>query len=171
MGTSSPAPTAAALRGDEAQLFRTHHRTLLRLVARDVCARPHVTEDACGSPGSSSSPASPSAPAPWAGCASSPATRRSGSPPTSGAARCSIATILTGAPTEPASARLDAVEALRALAALPPRKRTVLALQVSGRSYQEIGRLLDMTPRTVERQVLRARAAARRGRDGAAWAA
>src|SRR4051812_36421076 len=47
MGPTSPVTPRPALRGDEEHLFRTHHRRLLRLVARDVSARPHVIEDAC----------------------------------------------------------------------------------------------------------------------------
>jgi DNA-directed RNA polymerase specialized sigma24 family protein len=37
----------------------------------------------------------------------------------------------------------------------------VLTLQIAGYRYREIGEQLQMTPRTVERQVLRARAAVR----------
>jgi RNA polymerase sigma factor (sigma-70 family) len=54
-----------------------------------------------------------------------------------------------------------AADALRVLAGLPARKRSVLSLQVSGYSCREIAARLQMTPRTVEREVLRARAAAR----------
>jgi RNA polymerase sigma factor (sigma-70 family) len=58
----------------------------------------------------------------------------------------------------------DAREALALVAALPARKRAVLALQVSGHSYREIAAALGMTERTVERQLLRARATVRRTR-------
>jgi DNA-binding CsgD family transcriptional regulator len=57
---------------------------------------------------------------------------------------------------------LEAREALGLLAALPPRKRAVLALQVSGHSYREMAAEMQMTERTVERQLLRARVAVRR---------
>jgi DNA-directed RNA polymerase specialized sigma24 family protein len=55
----------------------------------------------------------------------------------------------------------DAREALALVAALPARQRAVLTLQVSGRGYREIAARLRMTERTVERHVLRARAAVR----------
>jgi DNA-directed RNA polymerase specialized sigma24 family protein len=44
-------------------------------------------------------------------------------------------------------------------AALPPRKRAVLTLQVSGHSYREMAGEMQISERTIERQVLRARAA------------
>jgi RNA polymerase sigma factor (sigma-70 family) len=56
---------------------------------------------------------------------------------------------------------VEAASALRALAALPARKRAVLTMRVAGYSHREIGDHLQMTPRTVERQMLRARAAVR----------
>lgn len=46
MGPTCPAGSPPPLRGDEAELFRTHHRALLRLVARDIAARAPVIEDA-----------------------------------------------------------------------------------------------------------------------------
>jgi DNA-directed RNA polymerase specialized sigma24 family protein len=48
------------------------------------------------------------------------------------------------------------------VAALPIRKRAALTLQVSGHSHREIAARLDMTERTVERQIRRGRAAVRR---------
>jgi RNA polymerase sigma factor (sigma-70 family) len=58
-------------------------------------------------------------------------------------------------------ANVEALEALGLVAALPPRKRGVLALQVAGHSYRETAAQLGMTERTVQRQLLRARAAVR----------
>jgi DNA-binding NarL/FixJ family response regulator len=58
--------------------------------------------------------------------------------------------------------RVEAREAFGLVAALPPRKRAVLTLQVSGHSYGETAARLGMIERTVERQLLRARAAVRR---------
>jgi DNA-directed RNA polymerase specialized sigma24 family protein len=48
---------------------------------------------------------------------------------------------------------------------LPARKRVVLTLQVLGHSYGEIAAGLGMGQRTVERQLLRARAAVRSARS------
>jgi DNA-directed RNA polymerase specialized sigma24 family protein len=50
------------------------------------------------------------------------------------------------------------------VAALPIRKRAALTLQVSGHSHREIAARLEMTERTVERQIRRGRAAVRRAR-------
>lgn len=67
--------------------------------------------------------------------------------------------------------RLDLVhevrarEALRALAALPPRQRAYLTLIVSGHSYDEVARRHGVTSRTVNRQVGRARRHLRIVRD------
>ena len=47
------------------------------------------------------------------------------------------------------------------LAALPARQRRLLALQAFGLSYAEIAQREGCTPRTVERQLLRARRALR----------
>ena len=47
MGSPSTACARPSLRGDESELFRRHHRRLLRLIARDVDAPPQVIEDAC----------------------------------------------------------------------------------------------------------------------------
>jgi RNA polymerase sigma factor (sigma-70 family) len=59
------------------------------------------------------------------------------------------------------AARQEARDALAHVAALPARKRAVLALQVTGHSYGEIAAELGMSQRTVERQLVRGRAAVR----------
>jgi Sigma-70, region 4 len=66
------------------------------------------------------------------------------------------------APTR-ASDRCEALEALTLLAALPERKRTFLVAKVAGYSYDEIAAELDVSWLTVNRQLVRARACARRG--------
>ena len=62
------------------------------------------------------------------------------------------------------SAQQEAREALAHLAGLPERKRAVLTLQVSGHSYGEMAAELGISHRTVERQLLRARATVRNAR-------
>ncbi len=52
-------------------------------------------------------------------------------------------------------------EALRSLAVLPPRQRRILGLFAGGRSYREIATITSDSPRTVERQLMRAKTRAR----------
>ncbi len=52
-------------------------------------------------------------------------------------------------------------EALRSLAVLPPRQRRILGLFAGGRSYREIATITGDSPRTVERQLMRAKTRAR----------
>jgi RNA polymerase sigma factor (sigma-70 family) len=54
---------------------------------------------------------------------------------------------------------LDTRAALQLVATLPVRKRAVLGLRIGGYSHVEIAGALQMTPRTVARQLTRARAA------------
>ncbi len=67
----------------------------------------------------------------------------------------------TSAPARSASDHCEALEALEALAGLPERKPTFLTLKVAGYSYDEIAAELGLTWLTVNRQLVRARAAAR----------
>jgi RNA polymerase sigma factor (sigma-70 family) len=62
---------------------------------------------------------------------------------------------------------VDAHDALRALATLRPRQRDLLTLKVTGYSYDEIAQLRNTTPRTVHRQLVRARRHLRLVRDDA----
>ena len=48
MAATASHTSAPTQRGDEEALYRAHHARLLRLIARDVPARPQVIEDACG---------------------------------------------------------------------------------------------------------------------------
>lgn len=58
-------------------------------------------------------------------------------------------------------ARIDVLEALELLAALPPRQRRLFALQIAGHSYAEICSLTGDSLRTVDRQLRRAHARVR----------
>jgi DNA-directed RNA polymerase specialized sigma24 family protein len=52
---------------------------------------------------------------------------------------------------------IEARDALRRLAALPYRQRRFLTLQIAGHSRTEIAAHMGATPRTVDRQLARAR--------------
>jgi RNA polymerase sigma factor (sigma-70 family) len=73
----------------------------------------------------------------------------------------------TGCPTSDADEQCEVLEALTLLAALPERKRSFLTLKVAGFSYDEIAAELNVSWLTVNRQLVRARAALRdaRARD------
>ena len=60
-------------------------------------------------------------------------------------------------PLGSASDHMEALEALTALGGLPRRRRTFLAAKVAGYSYDEIAAQLEVTWRTVNRQLVRAR--------------
>lgn len=66
-----------------------------------------------------------------------------------------------------ASAQLEQREPLAALAALPTRQRQLLWLHALGFNYREIAQLTLQSARTVERQLLRGRRAARALASGA----
>jgi RNA polymerase sigma-70 factor (ECF subfamily) len=166
--TSAPTP-----RGDEEALYRAHHTRLLRLIARDVPARPQVVEDACGFA--------------WAELLARQPERTSivgwlrivARREAIRLAQCDRVTVLmsaidpdgltdqgqsTSCPKASASQHRDALEALALLAALPERKRTFLTAKVAGFSYDEIAAELDVSWLTVNRQLVRARSAIRAAR-------
>jgi RNA polymerase sigma factor (sigma-70 family) len=164
MASTTRALRRPPLRGDESELFRRHHRRLLALVARDVSAGPQVIEDACAYA--------------WLELVARQPERTNIIGWLRVVARrealrlaCYDRRLFELAAERPdercadrRSARQEARDALRHLVALPVRKRAVLTLQVSGHSYGEIAAELRMSPRTVERQLLRARAAVRHAR-------
>jgi RNA polymerase sigma-70 factor (ECF subfamily) len=170
---SSPSPIPT-LRGDEEALYRAHNTRLLRLIAHDVSARPQVIEDACAFA--------------WAELLARQPERTSivgwlrvvALREAIRLAQCDRATVPMGAidpgrlpdwprPTScpPANAtdHCCALEALGAVADLPERKRAFLTLKVAGYSYDEIASQLDVSWRTVDRQLGRARTALRAARD------
>jgi RNA polymerase sigma factor (sigma-70 family) len=167
--SSTPAP-----HGDEEALYRAHHTRLLRLIARDVSARPQVIEDACGFA--------------WAELLARQPERTSivgwlrvvARREAIRLARCDRATVSmstidahalhrrtrsTCCPRSEADEQGEALEALALIAALPERKRTFLALKVAGYSYNELTAELNVSWLTVNRQLVRARAAVRAARD------
>jgi RNA polymerase sigma factor (sigma-70 family) len=167
---SAATSSRPALRGDEETLYSTHHTRLLQLVAIDVSARPQVIEDACGFAWAELIARQPERTSivGWLRVvarreavrlarhdrvtvslsglrADDPAPRaaRDTSPPDAPYAHCEV------------------LEALAAVAALPERQRTFLSLKVAGCSYDEIAQHLGVTWRTVDRRLVRARAALR----------
>lgn len=153
-------PAVVALHGDDADLFRTHHEQLLRIVARDVRASPQLIEDACAFAWLEFVARQPERvnPMGWlrvvAGREAVRVARRE--------RRLHALGDSVPDPAGAADRRLEARAGLEALAALPRRQRAAPALRVSGHSHAEIGAALGMTVRTVERQLGRARQAIRR---------
>ena len=165
-------PTA---RGDEEALYRAHHTRLLHLTDRDVSARPQVIEDACAFA--------------WAELVARQPARTSivgwlrvvARREAIRLARCDRVTVLmsaidpdglaehgrsTSCARASAGEHGEALEALALRAELPERKRSFLAAKVAGFSYVEIAAELGVSWLTVNRQLVRARAAIREARDG-----
>jgi RNA polymerase sigma factor (sigma-70 family) len=174
--TDSPSTSVATPRGDEEALYRAHHTRLLRLIARDVSARPQVIEDACGFAWAELLARQPerTSVVGWLRVVARREAIR--------LARCDRVTVpmsaidskpppnrgrSTSCPSGSPSDHCDALEALEGLAGLPERKRTFLALKVAGYSYDEIAAEVNVSWLTVNRQLVRARAALRDARDGA----
>jgi RNA polymerase sigma factor (sigma-70 family) len=152
------------LRGDESELFRRHHRRLLTLVGRDVTARPTVIEDACAYAWLELIARQPERTnvIGWLRIVA----RREAIRLAQRDRR--LAALI---PEHPDRGAAEAGEpgvhtrsALRLVAALPERERAVLTLHIYRHSYRETAAQLQMTERTVERQLLRARAAVRTAR-------
>jgi RNA polymerase sigma factor (sigma-70 family) len=166
--TSAPTP-----RGDEEALYRAHHTRLLRLIARDVSARPQVIEDACGFAWAELLAHQPDR-ASIVGWLRIVARREAirlaqhdrvtvpmsaldpGRLPSRSRPMC--------CPPADATDHCHALEALALVAGLPERKRAFLTLKVAGYSYDEIAAKLGVSWLTVNRQLVRARAAVRHER-------
>jgi DNA-directed RNA polymerase specialized sigma24 family protein len=89
-----------------------------------------------------------------------------GSPDSEGALRATP--VVVAAPTRTPLELVELRDGLRILGALPERQQRVLWLHAAGHTYAEIARHEGMTLRTVERQLLRGKRAARAlmGLDG-----
>jgi RNA polymerase sigma factor (sigma-70 family) len=159
------------LRGDEDELYRRHHRGLLRAVARSVDASQELIEDACQSAWVTLLRCQPDrSPALFAWLRTvavhqayrlSHQERRT--------VRLEDVTgddhwdALLGL-SQPLDDAIEARRALETLAALPVRQRDDLALLVAGFSYREIA-TLDRRPRSVNnvnKRLTKARARIRR---------
>ena len=159
-------------RGDEEELYRRHHRELHRAVSRAVRAPREIIEDACQTAWAILLRRQPERDAVFAWLrvvAVHEAYRLSAIDRRD--ARLERLRSEDGAWQEvmadPRSldAALDALEALRALASLPERRRTDLALKVAGYSYEEIrARTPGRTRTNVNKSLVEARARIRRMR-------
>ncbi len=160
-------PRVQLLRGDEADLFRTYEGALRAAVRFSVNASDEIIEDACSYAWLElcrRQPARDNVFA-WLRVVAVRKAWRDRDNEQREALR------LAAVPEDREPLRLDlahevrARDALRALAALPPRQRTYLTLIVAGHSYDEIARRHGVTTRTVNRQLGRARRHLRLVRD------
>ena len=166
-----PTETTHPARGDEAELYRRHHRDLHRAVARAVNAPRELIEDACQTAWAILLRTQPDRHAIFAwlrvvaiheAYRLSAASRRE--------ARLERVATDDGNWQEIADERsldaaLEAREALRALASLPERQRNDLALLIAGYSYREIAELTGgRTYTNVNKALVKGRKTLRRAR-------
>ena len=166
--TPAPAPP----RGDEADLYRRHHRNLQRAVARAVNAPRELIEDACQTAWTIMLRSQPDRAAifAWLRVVAIHEAYRLSAIERRELHLEDLAiegdwdTILAGRVT--VEDQLEALEALRALAALPDRQRQDLSLRVAGFTYREIAAMTG--PRTftnVNKHLVKARTAIRRANE------
>jgi RNA polymerase sigma factor (sigma-70 family) len=158
---STTATKRPGLLGDEADLFLAHHEPLLRHVARTVPDNPAVVEEACAFAWSELVRRQPRRDRVVAWLA---VVARHEAIRLARRARRETCTAHTGdnalwMTSSDLARTLDTRAALQLVATLPARKRAVLGLRLGGYSHAEIAGALQMTPRTVQRQLTRARAA------------
>jgi RNA polymerase sigma factor (sigma-70 family) len=166
--SSTPAP-----HGDEEVLYRAHHTRLLRLIAHDVSARPQVIEDACAFAWAELLARQPERTS-IVGWLRIVARREAIRLAQHDRATVPMSALDPGrlpsrsrpmcCPPADATDRCRALEALAVVAGLPERKRAFLTLKVAGYSYDEIAAKLGVSWLTVNRQLVRARAAVRHER-------
>jgi DNA-directed RNA polymerase specialized sigma24 family protein len=165
---TEPPPPA---RGDEDQLYRRYHRRLQRAVARAVNAPNELIEDACQAAWTTLLRSQPERYAIFAWLRvvaireayrlSATDRREARLEGLQGDERDWDEVISDRKSLDDA---LEALEALRTLAALPERQREDLALRVAGYSYEEIRVLTGgRTFTNVNKSLVKARAAIRRG--------
>ncbi len=160
-------PRARPLRGDEEDLFRTYQVALRAAVRFNVSAGDQIIDDACSYAWLELCRRQPRRDNifAWLCVVAIRKARRDRDRDQREA--LPLATV----PENREPLRLDLVdevrarEALRTLAALPPRQRAYLTLIVAGHSYDEIARRYGVTTRTVSRQLGRARRHLRLVRD------
>jgi RNA polymerase sigma factor (sigma-70 family) len=157
---SSTTITRPELRGDEADLFLAHHEQLVRHVARAVPQHPCQAEEACAHAWSELVRCQPRRDrvVAWLAVVAKReairlARRARREPCMANPGDQALWT------SEPDLAQaLESRAALQLVATLPARKRAVLGMRLGGYSHAEIAGALQMTPRTVRRQLDRAHA-------------
>src|SRR3954451_13588579 len=169
--TGAPAPPAdpAALRGDEAALFAAHHEALRRLVRRGVEGPDALIEDACQTAWMILLRAQPDRATVFAWLVAV-ATQEAWRLSAADRRGCPLTrpddTQLDGLtrahhepdPAQTALERLHARARLRAVAlVLSERQCHLIALQAIGYRYAELAVISGDTPRTVDRQLARAK--------------
>lgn len=158
--------TTPPARGDEADLYRRHHRDLERAVARSVRAPHELIEDACQMAWTTLICTQPERHSTFAWLrrvAINEAYRLSDIDRRNARLDQPTGERHTGA-TDPRDLddRLRAREALHALAMLPERQRRDLALHAAGHSYKEIAAMTDgRTYTNVAKTLRKARARVR----------
>jgi len=170
-----PTETTAPARGDEAELYRRHHRDLHRAVARAVNARRELIEDACQTAWAILLRTQPDRHAivAWLRVVAiheayrlSAIERRETRLPNRRADHRDGEDLVADPHT--LEDALEALEALRALAALPARQRVDLTLKVAGYTYEEIRILTGARTFTnVNKSLVKARRRIRRSRSQA----
>lgn len=159
-----------ALRGDEDELYRRHHRELHRAVARAVNAPCELIEDACQTAWTILLRSQPQRYAVFAWLrvvAIHEAYRLSAierrSAPVERVRRDDRDRYEVIVDPRSIDDAVEAIEALRILASLPERQRTDLGLKVAGLSYEEIrARTPGRTWTNVNKSLVKARARIRK---------
>jgi RNA polymerase sigma factor (sigma-70 family) len=174
MAATAPRSSTPTPHGDEEALYHAHHTRLLRLIARDVSARPQLIEDACAFAWAELLARQPERTSivGWLRIVARREAIRLArhyrvTVPMSAVDfdRLPHRSQATSCPAADAAEHCCALDALAAVAGLPERKRSVLTLKVAGYSYEEIVAQLDVSWRTVNRQLVGARTAIRSARD------
>ena len=166
-------PTPAGPRGDEAELYRQHHRALHRAVAHAVRAPQELIEDACQTAWTTLLRVQPGRHAVFAWLrvvAIHEAYRLSAIDRREArfqllrprhADRRAVAV-----DSRPLDDAVEALEALRVLASLPERQRIDLALKLAGYTHEEIrARTSGRTRNNVNKSLRKARARVRHSRS------
>jgi RNA polymerase sigma factor (sigma-70 family) len=177
--SASPCPdAAAAVRGDEAELFRRHHRRILAHVRRAASGAPEaLVEDACLFAWLQLLRRQPDRELAYAWLctvARREAWRMLRAAREVRSLDASVSRAGTGEGPDGADPLVECIagrdtveaahaarEALRVLASLPDRQRRYLALKVAGHSYRENCALTGASYTTVNRHLPRARALVR----------
>ena len=162
-----PAESTPPPRGDEAELYRRHYRKLHRAVAHAVSAPRELIEDACQTAWTIMLRTQPDRDAifAWLRVVAIREAYRLCAIERRELQRLRVDARAAVAQSHTLDDELEALEGLRALAALPPRQRTDLSLKVAGYSYNEIRNLTGgRTLTNVNKSLVKGRARIREAR-------